>query len=174
MIELIERYYKEHKIISIYNDKEDTYRHLTGYIGAYNDNEMLIQHISSRGLYDGYIIIHRDTIFQLDCGGKYENKIEILYRVKKQTHEKIEVEDNAILYSTLKYAQKNNYIICAELQDSIIRGFVKEYGEETICIDAITEFADKDGISEIKLDEIIILSVDTEDEQDLLLLKQNS
>lgn len=125
MIELIKECYKKQKNISIYNDKEDTCQHFTGYIGAYDDRGILIQHISPRGLYDGYIIIHRDTIYQINCGGKYENKIETLYQIKGQMHEPIEIGDNGILYTILEFAQKKDYIICVELQDRMIKDLLK-------------------------------------------------
>ncbi len=168
--QLIKKNYKKHNIISIYNDEEDSCRHFTGYIGAYNDKELLIQHISPSGLYDGYIIVPRDTVYRLDCAGKYEEKIKLLYDIKKQRHQEIKIENNEILYSVLKFAKENNYIICAEFRESMVRGFIKKYNNEMIYIDVLTDFGDRDGISRIVLDEIDTFSVDTEEEQDLLLL----
>lgn len=170
MIKSIEKTYNERRIVSIYSDRENTDKHFTGYIGAYNDTEILIEHISPRGLYDGYIFISVDDIYQLDCGGLYERKIEKLYQMKRQAHESIEIKDNAIFYSMVKFAQRKGFIVYAELQDSAVRGFVRECDEDTMRINAVTEYGNHDGICEIRTDEIKIFSVDTEDEQDLLLL----
>ena len=72
MIELLKECYRKHKVISIYNDSEDTCKHFTGYVGAIDERDVLIQHISAHGLYDGYIIIPKDTIYQLSFDGKYK------------------------------------------------------------------------------------------------------
>jgi len=37
------------KVANVYLDKEDTCHHLTGYITACNDDEVLIAHINTRG-----------------------------------------------------------------------------------------------------------------------------
>ena len=102
--------------------------------------------------------------------GKYEKKIEKLYRIKKQRHETIEIEDKGILFSILAFAKKKKYVICVELQDSMLSGFVKDYNKKTICIEEITEFGECDGECVIQMEKINIVSVDTDDEQDILLL----
>ena len=43
------------KVANVYLDKEDTCHHLTGYITACNDDEVLIAHINTRGEYDGFV-----------------------------------------------------------------------------------------------------------------------
>lgn len=175
MNERIKECYEGHKVISIYIDKENTDKFFTGYIGAYNDTEVLIKHISRHGLYDGYIIIRKDDIYQQDCDGIYQNKIETLYHAKDQTHENIEIHDDKVLQSALEFARKKGYAINVELQDTSISGFVKEYDENTVCLDVIKEYdCASDGISEIRLEEINVFYIDSEDEQAiLLLLKQN-
>lgn len=49
-------------------------------------------------------------------------------------------------------------------------GFVNNYNDNTICINIIDDYGCDDGISVINLEDILTVSVDTDDEQDALLL----
>lgn len=74
MLKTIRYCFESKKCLSIYANCDDTEKHLTGFISGYNDNEILISHINSRGDYDGFILIHVGDIFQIDYDRDYEKK----------------------------------------------------------------------------------------------------
>ena len=161
---------QEKKVTSFYNDKEDTGQAFTGYLGAYDDANILIYHISPRGLYDGYILLERDSVFQLDFYGKYEKKIEYLYDSKKQQHQNVVITEDGVLNSLLQFAQQNRYLVYIGLQDSSVTGLIKEFDEENICLEVYTNYGEADGISTVSVEEVMMVVVDSDDEQDMALL----
>lgn len=170
MEKLLKMSLEEKKVTSLYNDKEDTAKMYTGYIGAYNDDNILVYHISPRGLYDGYLLIDRESVFQIDYNGKYEKKIERLYDLKKQQHQNVQIKDSSILNSLLQFAQKNRNMAYVALQDSSVTGIVREFDEETIYLEVYTDYGEPDGVSTVKIDAITMAAVDTNDEQDIAIL----
>lgn len=45
------------KMVSIYNDIEETENFCVGFIIGINEDDMIMQHIAPNGFYDGYILI---------------------------------------------------------------------------------------------------------------------
>ncbi len=173
MLKSIQYCYKNNKVVSFYLDKEDTNSHLTGYINCYNDNEILISHITARGEYDGFILKRVGEVYRIDYDGEYEKKIEMLYKLKLQTHARFDASDKGILYPLLDFAIKMKYIVNLELGDNFVTGFVGEYDDDFIYISVVNKYGKEDGISIINIDEIITFSCDTDDEQDLKLVYNN-
>lgn len=163
--------FNQNKVVSLYCDRENIEKHLTGYICSYNEDEILISHITPSGYYDGFILKHIKDIFRIDYDGEYERKIEKLYNLKEQSHYKISIYSESILYPILEYAKENSHIVCLELQNNNISGFVNEISD-FIHLKVIDDYGLENGISVIDIDEVITISVDTEDEQDLKLIME--
>lgn len=170
MINTIKKYYNENAVISIYNDSDDTTKHFTGYINSYNDCEILVSHITPRGEYDGYILLHIDDIFRIEANGKYEEKIEKLYSLKKQKHEKFTFDNDGIAYQLLDFASENNLIVRFEFHDDIRCGFIDKYDQSICTINPVNDFGKSDGTATIDINKAEIISVDTDFEQDLKLI----
>lgn len=173
MLKSIQYCFKNNKVVSLYCDQEDTNSHLTGYINYYNNSELLISHINKRGEYDGFIIKHLEDVYRIHYDGDYEKKIEILYKLKTQTHPIIDAKDEGILFPLLDYAIKMDFIVTLELKDNYISGFINGYDDNFIQICIVNQKGINDGISVVNIDEIIAFSCDTDDEQDLKLLYTN-
>lgn len=73
----------------------------------------------------------------------------------------------------MEFAQKKDYAVCVEFQDTMITGFVKEYDEEIICMNILTDFGEYNGVCKFHISELKVISVDTDDEQDILLLSDH-
>ena len=95
------------KVANVYLDKEDTCHHLTGYITACNDDEVLIAHINTRGEYDGFVYEYASNVYRVEYDGEYENKIGTLYKLKHQSHPQFEPDEGNILFSLLKFAENS-------------------------------------------------------------------
>ena len=169
MLEIIEKCFDEKKVTSFYFNKEDNTKHLTGYIHAYNDDELLIAHISSRGLYDGFILNKTSELYCITYDGCYEEKIKKLYTLKSQKHPAIECGD-CILFSLLDFSKNNNHIVSLELSNDTIVGFIDKYDDNYIYLDMIDEYGHGLGKCIIDYDEVITFACDSDDEQDLKML----
>lgn len=166
--------FNQKKIVSFYCDKNNTNLHLTGYIGCLDVDEVLIYHITQYGKYDGYILKHMCDIYRIDYDGQYEKTIEKAYRINEQSHRKVDISCEGILYSLLDFAKKNSLIISLEFQDSTISGFINKYDNDVVSINIIDDNGIINGISTINLDEIVSFGVDTEDEQYLNMLYKSN
>lgn len=175
MIEKIQLCFEKRKVVSLYYDLNNMDAHLTGYIEGFSGEEILVAHISSHGLYDGYILKRIDEIYRIDYDGKYEKKIERLYTIKQQSHKKIPFNNDmkTILEDALHFAQNNNYIISLEFSDSYISGIIDSFNDRLISIRIVEDDGSESGISVIEFSDIDTISVDTDDEQDIKLLRMN-
>lgn len=175
MNKIIEYCYKNRIIASFYCNENDSNAHLTGYIENYNETELLIAHISYYGMYDGYILKRIDDIYRIDFGGKYETKVEKLYRYKKQSHESINILDGYIIEPLIEFAQNRNYVVSFEFENSVISGFVKCFEDDYVSIDIINEYGYCCGRSIFDIEKVDTISVDTDDEQNFrILFNQNT
>lgn len=74
MNKILELCLKEQKIASLYFDKEDNCAHLTGFVHGYNEEELLVAHITPRGEYDGYVLNKISNLYRID----YEQDLKLL------------------------------------------------------------------------------------------------
>ncbi|MCL2323169.1 MAG: hypothetical protein FWC47_13840 [Oscillospiraceae bacterium] len=173
MIELLKDCLEHKKVTSIYTNRENTEKHMTGFISGLNEAETLISHMNSRGEYDGYILIKTRKIYQIDYDGPYEKMIKKLYVLKSQKHSILDISEENILFSLLKYAIKMNFIITVELEDTSYSGYVTSYNDEFVTLRTIDMYGGNSGISAFKIDEILLFACDTDTEQDLKLLNSH-
>lgn len=169
MLKVIRKCFEKQKVVSFYFDKEDNQVHLTGYIYNYNEDEILIAHITPRGEYDGFILRKVDDLYRIDYDGDYERKIQCLYKIKKQAHPIIPCNKNAILYSLLEFANNNDLLLSLELKNDKVTGLVKKY-DNYIQLKVFNDNGIKDGECVINIDDVFVFSCDTDYEQDLKIL----
>lgn len=172
MIRSVEYCFRNKIIASFYYDDCNTQRHLVGYIERFNDSEILIAHISSRGCYDGFILKHIEDIYRIDYGGEYEKKIEKLYKIRGQMHATINTfgSDDEIFYSLMDFVEQNSFLVTLEFAESCITGLVNGYSDDIVYLTIINDYGEEDGISIVHIDEIQTVSVDSDNEQDLRTL----
>ncbi len=170
MKELLEKCMKQAEIASIYTNENYTEKFFAGYVAACNDEYVLIEHFTPNGLYDGYILIRTDALYRVDFGGKYGEKIGELARKKNQMHQPIEIENEDILFSILKFAKEKNGMVCLEFEDTQVTGLIRDYSDANVELQVYDDYGDEDGITISRLDEIGLIAVDSSDEQDIAML----
>lgn len=164
-------------VASVYHDETAPDAHLTGYIVAADDSCCVIAHISSHGLYDGYILIPTEEIYRIDYNGSYEEKIRQLYTAKGQEHkwlEEIAQVAAPIRLHLLEMARKNHLVVSFVFAEDAVSGFVAEADEECAVLCVLDSDGNSTGRSTIQLDAVDAIAIDTDDEQDLLLLNSLS
>lgn len=172
LIDLCKKCFESNLVGSFFFDTNNPERHLTGYIADYNNDEILIKHISPDGYYDGYILAHISDINRIDLCGKYEKKVERLYLIRNQTHPSLKNTSSSFASSVIEWASKNKLIVSAELESRTISGFVLYYNDDSLHLQVIDEFGELDGETIIYLNNILSFAVDTTTEQSLKLLTQ--
>lgn len=160
------------KILSFYCDIENPQTHLTGYIDSFNSDDLLIRHVTPSGFYDGFILIRRSDLFRIDSQGKYEDKIEFLYKYRGQSHPSFTTADD-LLSSVLDFAQTNSLVTSIEIPDTILTGFICEHSNEQINVLLIDKYGDHNGNTIISSADIISVAVDSMVEQDIKILYES-
>lgn len=160
---------KNRKIGSFYFNKEDNCMHLTGFVHCYNDREIIIEHITPRGEYDGFILNKMENLYRVDYEGDYEKKIHNLYKLKNQKHPIMPCDVGSLIGSLLKFACERERVVTLELENDSITGIIDEYGDY-IKLQILNENGEKNGNSIIDIDEVVTFSCDTDYEQDLKIL----
>lgn len=173
MRRIIEKELGNLTIASFYFNKEDASSHLTGFVHHYNENELLIAHITSRGEYDGFVLKRMEDLFRIEYNGEYEKKIHQLYLLKKQSHPIVECNEEDILFPLLNFAQKKQFLITLKLESDEVTGFVEEY-DDYIHLLVVDENGNENGKSIVNIDDVLAFACDTDYEQDLKLIYNNS
>ena len=174
MIDLCKKCLELNYIGSFFCDNAKPNTHLTGYIDGYNEDEIIIKHISPDGYYDGFILVHTSDIIRVDVLGKYENRIASLFSIRKQTHPCINYENSSLYLSLIDFACANNLVVSVELENTTISGFVLNFNEQEIHIQVVDENGLTDGETIVLVDNVLSFAVDTIAEQNLkLLARQN-
>lgn len=169
IITCITECHKKKKIVSLYCDPENPETHLTGFIDAFNDKNLIVQHISPSGFYDGFILIQTDDILRIDVDGKYERKVECLYKHKLQSHPELKKQDD-LLSSLFNHACENQLLLSIELQEGFLTGCIKDYNGELLCMKLIDRWGCSDGEAVVISSRIISIAVDTISEQDIRIV----
>ena len=71
----------------------------------------------------------------------------------------------------LDFAEQQDYVVSLEFADNCVSGLVNGYSDDVVYLSVINEYGYEDGISIINIDEIQTVSVDSDDEQDLRMLR---
>lgn len=168
MIDLIKMLNKQ-TVVSVFCDSLNPDKHLTGRICASSENVVMIQHISPRGLYDGFILVQSDDIYRIDTDGKYERKMCNLYKAKKQEHPHFLIDED-LYTSLLVFCKMQELVISIELADVTLSGFVTAFDDERITLALVDNYGDSNGQTVVVNSEIISIAADTQNEQDIKLL----
>lgn len=172
MKKTIEESYKNHKISNFYFDKENTDKFRTGYVCAYNNEWIIIAHISTRGLYDGFLLYKMQDLFQAETDDEYGKKIKRLYELKKQKHPDFKDEGDDPLKMFLNFAKERQFIVSLNLEDSYICGYLNDFDDLHICVDVIDDYGKADGKTEVAISEVKEIDCDSYNEQDIKLLHE--
>lgn len=172
MIKNLINCYKGKKTTSVYCDSSDRQKHYTGYIAEMNDREILIAHISNNGHYDGYVVRRVEDIYRIDYDGEYEKRIELLYKGRGQSHSIVFTTEGheSLFFATLNVAQQDKLVTSLILDDDCRCGFIKGYDNDVVCLYALSDNGEEDGISVVRMAEISAIEIDTDYEQNLKLL----
>lgn len=143
-----------------------------GKVLGWNDEEILIAHISAGGYYDGYVLRPLDGLFQITFGGRYEQKMQKLYAAKTQHHALVRANNDNLWNSILEYAFQAELILSAEHGSASVTGYIEDWDDAALKLRVLDQFGMEDGSAIVLRDEIDLLAVDTDYEQDLRLLKE--
>ena len=169
MINQFMQFFNSKNVVSVFCDRNNPDKHLTGFIERYSESELRIKHVSADGWYDGYILIHVDDVYRIDTDGQYEKKIQKLYSYKKQIHPELPASSN-LRDSLLDYCQTQKLVISLELVDCILSGLLLYYDNSIIQLKVIDDNGRFDGESVVDINEVISFAVDTSTEQNILIL----
>lgn len=170
MKNLLKNCLNNHKVVSLYFDREDNGTHLTGFINSFNTRDIVVAHITPRGEYDGFILKRMNSLYRAECDGAYEKKIGQLYEIKRSSHLYFKAENENLFSYMLNFAKDRELIVTLELLNDSITGFVGDFDSENVNIHCINEYGCQDGNATVKAEEITAVYCDTDNENDLKLL----
>ena len=179
---LLIRCKEENLLVAIYSNRNEPDNFSAGFIEALSEEQIILKHVTSNGLYDGYVVRNLGDIFRIDYNGLYEKRLLNLYQLQKQKHlesfleNKINKNSN-LFYETLVAARKHKVVvnICidvTETQESII-GWVTNIQGMEVTISKISFEGLDDGESIFDIADIIKINCDSDDEKVMGLLNLN-
>lgn len=172
----LEKCKKNHEIVSVYGDDDETDRFSLGFVEDVTDTHVLLAQIGTDGEYDGFFAIGTEEIFRLDIGGQYEKRIQKLYKIKKQNHPVLTAETDSIIINVLRHAKRNRLVIAAQLYGSgydDAKGMVSDIGSDVVTIQLLDKYGRSNGTCILDIDTITRLVCDSEQEIAIRLLYEN-
>lgn len=163
-------------LLCVYTNKEDTSTFSLGYIQKVTNNDILINSISTRGRYDGYIVKKIKDIFLIEENNKYIHKV-IDVSNKDYSHKKISNKYKNLFKSILCFSKTENLVVSVQLNYSgltDIQGYVDDIDDHDVSFFCIDNYGLNDGKAICSINDITILSCDGEDEMSLKLLSSTS
>ena len=154
MQSIYEKFKKEKKVVSIYNDYTDTGNCWSGFVIDVDDDYILLAHITEHGFSDGFTLMLTDEIINVEEGTAYEKKIQKLYELRKQRHDKLVLNNNVnLLEGILEYAKDKKEFITITMSENDeypITGIVEYVEDDNICIKSFTSYAKENGYAYIR------------------------
>jgi len=160
-------------IVAIYNNKDNTRAFWTGYICRIDDLYILLAHIQSSGLYDGYFLLELSSIYRIERDTPYLHKIEKLYQHNEQHHPELIQKTISIINDVLLFAKENLYVLSIQLLNSgydDVIGTVKNVEDGFLHINVLDEYGICSGETTLELQTITRIACDTEDEHPIYQL----
>lgn len=160
-------YVGTNKIVSIHPCSDQTSTFYVGKLLYCNEDFYVLAQVSSNGKYDGIELRQTKNVILITSDGRYENKIETLAKVNNSKIAFVHLDSSDLVKSLLQYAQNNHLVVSIELLNSDqfdVQGYVEYVGDGICKVRQISNFGEKDGESISCLNDITIISCDTEDE----------
>jgi hypothetical protein len=165
------------EVISIFTDKDQTDKCSTGYILAISKEQIILNHLSSRGCYDGYVLRNTDYIYRVDIDTDYESRLATLYNKQGQNHPKI-IEtkklNTNLLYKLLNASKCKNLFVSlgidADNHQEDIVGRISSVNNQCVSVARASSSGLQSGTSFVFLRDIQFVNCDTESEQLLSLM----
>lgn len=162
---------ENHILVSIFeNDSDEPDECWAGYIQCCNEEEILFSHITPDGEDDGFVWKRVDSIYEIDYSGKYERRLEYLYHYKNPHQNEFKGKDSFLLESLLNNAIEGRAVICCRTPYMDIMGYVKDFDNDVLIIQEVSEYGEILGMSSIAMEEVETVMCNGVDEQSRKLL----
>ena len=154
----------ENVVVAVYCDRTQPCKCSVGYIRCINKSHIVLKHIDTNGLEDGYVLRNFNDIYRIDSNGKYENYIEKKYKRRGIIHEEIGLDANKdLLMQLLCIALDSNKIVSISMLDEeVITGYVDKIIEHNgVVLRSIDMYGECDGNTIIYMSDIQGLNYDS-------------
>ena len=161
--------------LGFYTNEEQPTNFLCGYPLEVSKDALIVASIAPNGMYDGYIYLEKDCIFQIESNTRYIENIEQLYAFHKKTHKAIECKNDLLARSLLEFARREGYMVSVELfhlEVKDICGFVQTCSQDEVVIQLFNLDGEEDGTAVFCYETISAISCDTEDEIKMRLIHE--
>lgn len=174
LYEKLEQLSESKQMVSLYLDG-DTETFYAGYILGINEDNILFQHITPYGKYDGYILQQTSNVCRVGYDELYLKKIEKLHGFEPKKHKPIKIEESNLVVSLLTAAAENDWIVSLELDKSDlddVQGYVVKADSDNTIVKQITDEGQYDGETYFDTYDITSMECDTQKKQSIKILAE--
>jgi soluble P-type ATPase len=167
---------EKHEIISLFSDPDNTDKFSAGFVLHVTDEHILLASVDRKGRYDGFTAKRSEDIYEVDNNGEYEHKMQKLYDIQKQSHPEVNVGED-LFNDLLSFAKSNKLFVTIECYDSgydDVQGRVLSADQSTIEIEKYDEYGRRDGTAVLDYNSISRICCDSEDEQVMRMMAENT
>lgn len=165
---------EDRRLVSLYMEG-DTETFYAGYILGINEDNILFEHITPYGKYDGYILQRTSNVCRVGYDELYLKKIEKLNAFEPKKHKSIKLDESNLAVSLLNVAMENNWVVSLELDKSDlddVKGYVIRVDSDNTVVKQLTDEGQYDGETYFDTYDITSMECDTQKNQSIKILAE--
>jgi hypothetical protein len=187
MITSLKNYINDGDFVSVYDDFGNLDSCSVGVPCRLTDENLLLMQVDENGWYDGYLSILLSNINRLDVRGKYERKLQQLYSAIAHNQSTSSFNLNEVDFDSdisginacvLEWSYSKGSLLKISIdqtnESAGLIGVVLKMFEETVQLQLIDQYGQKDGVAEFDLSEMQKIYFDSIDLRSIELLMRDT
>ena len=173
MLKVLKKLKEEQTLAEIY-DVHSPESCTVGYVVDYDDDFYIIESVTPDGRYDGFQCRVTDDIIKIQCGTSYVDALEKLMPIYNFFRKEMPLDGKTVLQQVFDYVGKLKKICTVVVGggDCYLCGYISDVSEGLITVEKRNTRGAADGIGIVRVEDIDLISVDSEDEIKLEILSK--
>lgn len=156
------------ELASVYADPAHPEEFFTGYVECVGARYFLMADVTPWGHIEGWRVLKTSAAQQILLGDEYEQRLALLMMHYGETHKPFFAQpprEEDVLYAVLRQCQQERRVVSLMVGEDMITGRVSEVNELRLKLDAMSFFGADAGVEQLKLREIDMVCIGTQEEQ---------
>jgi len=163
------------ELVSVFLDSQNPDTFTTGFVRAVSPRQVLLRCVTPWGMLDGFMALRNGDIIQVMHGEDFEKRMELLLKLRQQTPADEPEFDQGSDYFTqlLNIALASGCVVTVWDEHTSLTGRITALDDLRVTMAALDFFGGEAGEVNIKLRDVLLVSLGSEEEEVYRLLAQH-
>jgi len=160
------------ELVSVFLDSQNPDTFTTGFVRAVNPRQVLLRCVTPWGLLDGFMALRNADIIQAMYGEDFEKRMALLLKLRGQSPgNEPEFDQNADYFTQLlEIGLKTGCVVTVWDEQTSLTGRIIALDDLRVTMEALDFFGGQAGEANVKLRDILLVSLGSEEEEVYRLL----